>query len=123
LSKGPGMVAFCNSGHLTTLTFVFEHRCTEEILRCLSKLFLFSIHLTYPSLFEINGFNLTLNQLPLSHYRHYNTRYYGVFSHSIVLRKLKRDIVVAHSKIPPKEFAVSILNQFKQLTHEIYNNS
>ena len=119
--NGTALVAFPNDGHSNALTFIFEGKCPETTLKCLSKLFLISITTAFPSLFEINQFFLTLNHLPTSNYWHYNTKEKGIFAHSIILRNSKQATFVAHSNVNPKEFSITVMNKFKTIYNDILN--
>ena len=117
--KGNNIVAFKNSFNLDTLCFIFDCRHTEHTIKHLSKLFLLSINQIYPELFDINGFSLTLNKIPLSTHRVFSTTQKGIFTHSIVLRNIKKTKVVAHSNITAKDFSISVLNEFKKTFNDV----
>ena len=117
--KGNNIVAFKNAFNLDTLCFIFDCRNTEKTIKHLSKLFLLSINQIYPELFDIKGFSLTLNNVPLSTHRIFSTTQKGIFTHSIVLRSIKKTKVVAHSNITAKNFSISVLNEFKKTFNDV----
>jgi len=107
------LVAFINSENLDTLCFILESKNNQNSIKLLSKLFLLSINKVYPELFDINGFCLSLNSIPLSTHLIYKTTHKSLFIYSIVLRTNKKTKLVAHSNIIPKDFSISVLNEFK----------
>ena len=110
---GNGLVSVINQSKIPSLSFFYEGSTASETLPYLSKLFLYSIEFSYPKLFEIDKFTLKINHHPMSNFMHYTTQTKSIFVHSIVTRKVDKSLVVAHSNIPVKEFALSVLNEFK----------
>ena len=114
------IVAFINNHGHESLTFIFEKRCNEDTLLCLSKLFLMTIQITFPKTFGLHGYALTLENHKMSKYMHYCNKQTGIFCHSIILRPSNEGRMVGHTTIPAKEFAITILNQFQQQANDIF---
>jgi len=114
------IVAFINTHEHDTLTFIFEKKCDKTTIFSLSKLFLMTIQKTFPNTFGLNQYKLTLESHKMSKCMHYWTKQSAFFCHAIVLRPSKNGQMVAHTSIPAKEFAITILNQFQDHTNDIF---
>ena len=66
------MVGFVNTHGHKSVTFIFEKKCTEELLLSLSKLFLTTIQLSFPNMFSLQKFELALDTHKLSKFYHYH---------------------------------------------------
>ncbi|MEK9728177.1 MAG: hypothetical protein VW397_08765 [Candidatus Margulisiibacteriota bacterium] len=119
--KGTALVGFVNEKSIPSLTFIFEGKCSKHSLLCLSKLFLMTINHVHPNIFEINQFGLNIKNLPASNNYHYATKEKGVFSHSIITRKTKNGVFVAHTPIEAKHFSITVFNHFKTIYQDILN--
>ena len=117
------IVAFTNRHNHESLTFIFEKKCNQKTLLSLSKLFLMTIQLTFPNAFGLSHFDLTLDTHKMSKHMHYCTKQSAIFCHSIVLRPSKNGRMVAHTSIPIKDFAITILNQFQQQVNDIFSKT
>ena len=114
------IVAFINPHEQESLTFIFEKKCSKETLHALSKLFLMTIQLSFPDTFNVTGFELLLETHKMSKYSHYHGKQSRLFCHSIVLRSTNESSMVAHTNIPPKDFAITILNHFQTQLSDIF---
>mgnify|MGYP005654096951 CR=1 FL=1 len=112
--KSNTIVAFINTSNgIEELSFMFEARCTKETLLSYSHLLLMCIQKCFPGLSNIKKFHLYLANQPISHFNHYHTNASGIFCHSIITRAEKNKLFVAHLNITPKDFAITILNEFQ----------
>lgn len=115
------IVAFINNHGHESLTFIFEKKCNEDTLLSLSKLFLMTIQITFPKTFGLHEYALTLENHKLSKCMHYCNKQTGIFCHAIILRPSNDGRMVAHTPIPAKEFAITILNQFQNHINDIFS--
>lgn len=111
--SSPAIVAFVNEHDIPTLSFVFQTRCSAESLmlyaHCLHTIMLNA----HPHKLNLTGMTLNMANIPLSFFSHYTTATTGIFSSNIIIRKKTQAMYVAHLKIPPKDFAIPILNMFQ----------
>lgn len=117
------IVGFINNKKQPTLTFVLEKKCNQHTLLSLSKLFLTTIQLNYSNLFSIQGFNLHLSTQKISNHRFHCGEKSSLFCHEIHLWTIKNTMMLASSTIPPKEFAITILNHFQGHTTDIFSTN
>ena len=114
-----GMVAFVNTDSPDTLTFILERQCPPEAMACYNKLFLLSVQAAFPGIFEDDGRTLVLQGIPMAGVFYYFTKRQSLFMLSIFIRTHNSTPVVGHSKIKPKDFALGVLNQFKQYSIDV----
>ena len=103
------------------LTFIFEKKCSHESIFLYSQLFLTSIISTFPELITIKDFQIYLGDQPISTNHHLYTKRSSIFSHSIIIRKGKHHLSVAHLNITPQDFAINISNMFCHQINNIQN--
>ena len=114
------IVAFINTHEHESLTFIFEKKCSPATLNALSKLFLMGILLAFPNTFTLHEFELLLNTHKMSKFNHYHGKQTSLFCHSIILRPANESPMVAHTNILPKDFAITIMNQFQEHLNDIF---
>lgn len=117
------IVAFVNIHEHDCLTFILEKKCDKATILSLSKLFLMTIQKTFPNTFGLNQYELTLESHKMSKCMHYCTKQSAIFCHAIVLRPSKNGRMVAHTSIPAKDFAITILNQFQDHINDIFSTN
>ena len=118
--KSNSIVSFINhTKHHKKITFIFEKKCDYESILLYSHLFLNTIVMSFPELITIEDFKIKLGASPISSYFHYHSKQSSLFAHSIILRKDKNGLCVAHLNENPKDFAILISNIFSKETNLI----
>ena len=115
------IVGFINTHNQDMITFIFEKKCDRETLLTLSKLFLMTIKDAFPRTFSLRGYELLLESHRMSKFFHYHGKQSSLFCHSIVTRQTQESLMVAHTNIPPKDFAITVLNQFQTQLQDIFD--
>ena len=118
--KSNSMVSFINSiENHKRITFIYEKNCNYESILLYSHLFLNTIVMSFPDLITIENFRIKLGASPISSSFHYHSKQSSLFAHSIMLRKDKNGLCVAHLNENPKDFAILVSNLFSKETNLI----